>query len=259
MAASPTVLVSGFLPLQRRGPSPAEYMQRAAPLLSLRLPKIIFMPSQYMDICRDAAHAGSTTLVPFEMEDLDREMPMDTAWALPTDHAIDHDTHKYMQIILQKTGWMCRAAEMVPEPARTHFLWVDLGLIHVFPQRDARMFQAAVRAAATGAAGLDRAKVRIAGIWPLPTGFAYTEMWAHAQQRVLWYLAGGVFGGCGPALRAFESEVQEELERVRSHKRWMWEVNVWALVLARKPELFDVYHGSHNASILLNYANPSQK
>ena len=254
MPAPPVVLVSAFVPLKRRGPDAGEYLQRAHPLLALELPKVIFMPATYIEKCRDAAHAGTTTFVPFEREDMARDVPVDTAWARPAVHAGDHDTHEYMQVQLHKTAWLRRAAALVPESETTHFMWLDLGLIHVFPGRDAAAFQAAVRAAAAGAPALDPGKVRIAGIWPRGAGFAYDHVWQAAQQRVLWYLAGGVVGGRGAALRAFESEVQAELARLRRHERWTWEVNVWALVLARRPELFSVYHGSHDSTILTNYA-----
>ena len=253
MPAPPTILVSAFVPLKRRGPDTDEYLQRAHPLLALDLPKIIFMSTQYIEKCRAVAHAG-TTFVPFEPEDMARDVPMDTTWALPPKRSDGHDTHEYMQVQLHKTAWLRRAAALVPESETTHFMWLDLGLIHVFPGRDAAAFQAAVRAA--GAPALDPGKVRIAGIWPRRAGFAYNDsLWQAAQQRVLWYLAGGAVGGRGAALRAFESEVQEELARLRRHKRWTWEVNVWALVLARRPELFSVYYGSHDPTILTNYAN----
>ena len=250
------ILVSALVPLERSGrPDSAEYLRRAGPLLSLDLPKIIFMPARYIEQCRDAAHAATTTFVPFEPEDMERDVPLDTSWALPPRRNTHKDTHQYMQVQLHKTAWLRRAAEMVQESDNTHFMWLDLGLIHVFPGRDAAVFQAAVRAAAAGAAGLDRAKVRIAGIWPRGAFFSYGDkLWEAAQRGVLWYLAGGVFGGCGPALRAFDSEVQEELARLRKHKRWTWEVNVWALVLARNPELFDVYTADHNPTILTHYA-----
>jgi hypothetical protein len=228
----------------------AEYMARARALLALDLPKILFMPEACIAACRPHAHAESTTFVPFEAAEMATEIPMETSWQLPPQRGEGHDTHEYMQVMLHKTAWMVQAAEL--RPTATHLLWVDFGLIHVFPGQDPVAFQQAVRHAAQSSAPPPDAVVRIAGIWP-HAGLTAAALQGPARQHVLWYLAGGVFGGHPSALRQFHAEVRTELAVLAREQRCTWEVNVWALVLARCPELFTVYAASHDPSILTSY------
>lgn len=230
----------------------AEYMARSRPLLALDLPKILFMPEACIAACRPHAHTESTTFVPFEAAEMATEMPIETSWQLPPRRGEGHDTHEYMQVMLHKTAWMVQAAEL--RPTATHLLWVDLGLIHVFPGRDPVAFQRAVRQAAQSPAPPET-KVCIAGIWP-HAGLTPEALQGPARQHVLWYLAGGVFGGHPAVLRRFHAEVKAELAVLAREQRCTWEVNVWALVLARCPELFAVYTASHNPTILTGYALP---
>ena len=227
----------------------AEYMARSRPLLALDLPKILFMPEACIAACRPHAHADSTTFVPFEAAEMATEIPMETSWQLPPQRGEGHDTHEYMQVMLHKTAWMVQAAEL--RPTATHLLWVDLGLIHVFPGRDPVAFQRAVCQAAQSETPPDT-KVGIAGIWP-HAGLTHKALQGPARQHVLWYLAGGVFGGHPSALQRFHAEVRAELAVLTREQRCTWEVNVWALVLARCPELFAVYAASHDPSILTGY------
>ncbi|MBM29138.1 MAG: hypothetical protein CME58_12285 [Halieaceae bacterium] len=250
----PATLVSAFIPLQRRGPDVAEYMARARALLALDLPKILFMPAACIAACRPNAHAESTTLVPFETSEMAAEIPMDTSWELPPQRGEGHDTHEYMQVMLHKTAWMVQAAER--QSTAAHLLWVDLGLIHVFPGRNPAAFEAAVRHAVQSEAPPETV-VRIAGIWP-HAGLTPEAVQGPARQHVLWYLAGGVFGGHPSALRRFHAEVRAELAALARERRCTWEVNVWALVLARCPALFAVYAADHNPSILTGYASACQ-
>lgn len=224
-------------------------MARSRALLALDLPKILFMPKACIAACRAHAHAASTTFVPFEAAAMATEIPMDASWQLPPHRGEGHDTHEYMQVMLHKTAWMVQAAAL--RPTATHLMWVDLGLIHVFPERDPKAFEAAVRQAAQSEAPA-KSKVCIAGIWP-HAGLTPEAVQGPARQHVLWYLAGGVFGGHPLALRRFHAEVQAELAVLAHEQRCTWEVNVWALVLARCPELFVVYAASHNPSILTGY------
>jgi len=175
---------------------------------------------------------------------------VDPEWALPVQRNVHKDVPEYLQMTLHKTKWMSEAARSRREGDPEHLIWVDFGLFHVF--NDKERFQAALRSVIRAPVPCN--VVRVAGIWPVGSqGLDYANVWRDGQQRVLWYMAGGVFGGSAGPLMELQREMEHEITVLQMQKRLMWEVNVWALILARRPDLFQVYASDHTPAILENY------
>ena len=71
---------------------------------------------------------------------------------------------------------------------------------------------------------------------------------------VHWVFSGSVFGGTPDTLLEFARRTKEKcISIITEKRRLMWEVNVWYMVLLDCRELFSLYHGDHNATILRGF------
>ena len=71
---------------------------------------------------------------------------------------------------------------------------------------------------------------------------------------ILWYFAGGVFGGNKNMLLEFSDLMKTKcIEIITTKNTIMWEVNIWYLIYNDNKELFDGYYCDHNDSIIDNY------
>ena len=89
----------------------------------------------------------------------------------------------------------------------------------------------------------------MASIWDLTKN--YNIDW---KKNILWYFAGGVFGGSSSYLKKFaEKTKQLYLDTIKDIGYIPWEVNIWYQIYKQNQELFDPYTSDHNPSILQNY------
>jgi hypothetical protein len=156
-----------------------------------------------------------------------------------------------MLTICGKTEWVRKATAL--NAFRTeHFVWVDFGLRHVFRCTDegyVRHLDALQHRPPPA-----ENNVRIAGIWDPEAAYA-----ADPYKDVLWYFAGGVFGGRKDALLHFADATKAKCIEIMEEKNTlMWEVNVWYLLLKENKEnketfAFDIYRCDHNDSMLERY------
>ena len=92
-------------------------------------------------------------------------------------------------------------------------------------------------------------KIRIASIWNLQ----HTTS-KNIYQEILWYFAGGVFGGSKEKILVFADLMKEKcLQIIHEKQTLMWEVNIWYLIYLENKELFDCYYCDHNNTIVANY------
>jgi hypothetical protein len=71
---------------------------------------------------------------------------------------------------------------------------------------------------------------------------------------ILWYFAGGVFGGNKTNLILFADIIKHFcIDIMVNRNTIMWEVNVWYLVYNYNKNIFNTYHCDHNDSICDNY------
>jgi hypothetical protein len=153
------------------------------------------------------------------------------------------DTVDYMFVQCNKTEWM-RTATEINHFSTEQFVWIDFGIYHIF-NNDNEGFKNLI-------SGLHNKRynhIRIASIWNMNSSHT-TEKY----NTVMWYFAGGVFGGNGTNIRRFADLMKSKcIEIMETELLICWEVNIWYLIYREHPELFDCYYADHNKRILENY------
>ena len=97
---------------------------------------------------------------------------------------------------------------------------------------------------------LEYTNVRMANIVPLEKLYKDIELF----RDVMWYFAGGVFGGSSSSLIKFADLVKEMcIHIIKTYKTLTWEVIIWYLVYCNNKDLFDPYLCDHNDTIIDNY------
>ena len=65
-----------------------------------------------------------------------------------------------------------------------------------------------------------------------------------------WFFLGGLFGGHKDNLLIFAKEVIKTIQEMKKRNYITWEVNIWTNVYFRCRELFEIYIGGHDISML---------
>ena len=162
------------------------------------------------------------------------------------------DTLEYMFVQCHKTEWVNMAIcldKHVVSGNSSMYIWVDFGIRHMFPSDisfDMEMYQLRDRVLRND---FDSAKVYAPSCWN-PDYIYYLDIYT----VVHWVFAGSVFGGSPTILQEFARRTKEKCLSIISEKhRLMWEVNVWYMVLLECPDMFLLYSGDHNATILRGF------
>ena len=72
--------------------------------------------------------------------------------------------------------------------------------------------------------------------------------------QILWIFAGGLFGGDVESLLQFDKLSKETcLQVIKEKENLMWEVNIWYMVYLKNNNLFSVYDGTHDMTLICNY------
>ena len=153
------------------------------------------------------------------------------------------DTLDYILIQCNKTEWLKQAIEL--DFYKTEqFVWVDFGIRHILNCIDDDY---RIKVETLNCKSYD--KVRIASIWNLNT-FSNQNYYT----TIMWYFAGGVFGGKKDKLLLFAELMKKQcLDIIETKGTLMWEVNVWYLIYQLNSDLFSTYYCDHNNSIIDNY------
>ena len=207
------------------------------------VPKILTFPYEYIVL-------GHITFVFFEKTDMYFHAHRDTIteFSVNTPHPTK-DTLDYMFVQCHKTEWVSlaiRLDEVAYENKSFTYAWVDFGIRHMFPSDiacDMELYQLRDRITRSGAS---YSKVFAPSCWN-PNCVYYQDVY----RNIMWVFAGSVFGGNADVLCEFARRTKEKcLGIIREKRHLMWEVNVWYMVFQDCRELFALYHGDHNASIL---------
>lgn len=223
-------IVSAFVPTCNHV-EPERYINWGQKLVDVPVKKIIFTPAHIIKMLHGNP---DTQFVPFNMV----FPPNLEEMQLPASRNQEKDTAKYMWLMHQKVDFCKRAIALDPFHS-AQFVWLDFGLIKVC--EEATFSRDVVRLSK-----LAYGQVRIAAIWP----FSYRPPPSYGD-GVLWYLAGGVFGGDKQSLLRFAELVLHEL--AENPAKLTWEVNTWWKILQKHPSLFSPFRAEHDARIIREY------
>jgi hypothetical protein len=238
-----TTIVSAFIPNINKRKSTAEYLKYGNVFLSTPVQKYVFLDESLKEYSESFINQYNT------FEFIKKE---DLSWIKEKENCYlfqdksEKDTWDYMITMINKTEWINRAIDENPYKSN-QFIWVDFGIQHVITDSDANYQQKLVKMTQKS-----YNRVRIAHI---TNASYYNQLTIHQQlDNVLWFFAGGVFGGSPEYLKRFATLVKEKVEMViKTYKKITWEVNIWFFINKTTPELFDCYKCDHNNSILDNY------
>ena len=243
-----TTIVSSFINTlhpERKDKNIDTYFQLGTLLLKLNIQKIIFVDETMYEKIKDYQN-HNTKIILVDKKKYYLYSYINTEhlqnFCLHTDNPTK-DTIEYMITMCLKTEWMREAIDANYFNS-DQFVWVDFGIRHVFSCDDTAFTNTLEILTQK-----KHDKIRIASIWNLE----HTTN-KNIYQEILWYFAGGVFGGSKEKILVFADLMKEKcLQIIHEKKTLMWEVNIWYLIYLENKELFDCYYGSHDHTIITNY------
>jgi len=246
-------LVSAFIANanQRQDRSTNDYISYGKKLMMIPIKKIIFFDELAIKNLPNECFNEDTLIIPIKKDDnylcqyRDKIKNFQLNTTCP-----EKDTLDYMMTICNKTEHMKNAILLNPFQS-TQFVWVDFGINHVFKDRTDEEFTLSI----LGLREKAFENVRIANIWePSLYEIIFNNFRSDVYKDVLWFFAGGVFGGDLNSLIRFADLMKEQCIKVIEEKQTlMWEVNLWFQVYLENKELFSLYSCDHNPSIIINY------
>ena len=208
---------------------------------------------------------GRITFVFFEKTDMYFHSIRDsiTEFEVNTPHP-SKDTLDYMFVQCYKTEWVAMAICLdgslkVAEERSSRrrvvgdsdiYVWMDFGIRHMYPSDiacDMEIYKLRDRITTGNLEGKNA--VYAPSCWN-PKCIYYQDIY----RQIHWVFAGSVFGGNAGVLIEFAKRTKDKcLSIIREKRRLMWEVNVWYMVFLDCRDMFELYHGDHNASILRGF------
>ena len=242
-------LVSAFIANanQRQDRSIDDYISYGKKLMAVPINKIIFFDDSEIEKLPDECFNDNTLIIPIKKDDnyLYQYKDKITDFHLNTT-CPEKDTLDYMITICNKTEHIKNAILLNPFQS-TQFVWVDFGINHVFKDRTDDEFTTTILELREK----EFENIRIANIWDTSLYNIYV---LNPYKDVLWFFAGGVFGGSSKALIKFADLTKQHcIKVIEENNTLMWEVNIWFQVYLENKELFSLYNCDHNPSILENY------
>jgi len=253
MTENTVTIVSAFVANanQRQDRSISDYIAYGKKLMAVPINKIIFFDKTVIEHLPNECFNENTLIIPTKKEDiyLNKYKEQITEFQLNTT-CEEKDTLDYMFTMCNKTECI-RSAILLNPFQSTQFVWVDFGINHVFKDRTNEEFTSIV----LGLREKVFENVRIASIWnPYFYEMILNNFRSDVYKDIMWFFAGGVFGGDSKALIRFADLTKEQCIKVIEEKHTlMWEVNIWFKVFLENKELFSLYTSDHNPSILENY------
>jgi len=227
----------------RKDRSTEKYIEYGKILLQTKIPKIIFIDEIIFDELKEYSNE-LTHLIPikkesiyfYEFKELLTNFKINST-------SPEKDTIEYMFTICSKTDWIKKAIKLNFFNT-SNFIWIDFGIKHVFNCEDNEFIKKIERLNNT----LYK-NIRIGSIWDPDIKYG-----GDIYKDIMWYFAGGVFGGNKESLLLFSEKTKEMCMKIMVEKNTItWEVNIWYLVYKEFKELFNCYNCDHNSSIIDNY------
>ena len=213
-------------------------------LLKSNSPKIIFVDEPMFDLIGDEYDKSNTVIIKIISTDIylyDYNSNLSNFVVNSTNHS--KDTKEFMFTICNKTEWI-KEAILLNYFGTTDFIWVDFGIRHVFKCSDEEFIEKLNKLKYKTYNG-----VRIGSIWNLDMIYNID-----IYKDIMWYFAGGVFGGNANFLLRFSELMKDKcVDIITKSNTIMWEVNIWYLIYIETKEIFDIYNCNHDNTIIDNY------
>jgi hypothetical protein len=242
-----TTIVSAYVTLASKTTrSTDKYVELGIPLLKANVPKVIFVDQIMYDKIKEYENDNTKIILYDAFESyLYQHMNKECLPNYSLDATISSTTTiEYLFIQCNKTEWVKKAIGANYFNTE-NFIWLDFGIRHIWRGENGKFIQTVEDLCCKNY----NDNVRIASIWDTNITYNYNIF-----NNVIWYFAGGVFGGNAKNLLAFSQKMKDKcIEIILKEKTIMWEVNIWYLIYKESPDLFLCYKCDHNDSIIENY------
>ena len=157
-----------------------------------------------------------------------------TSLALPQHRNVEKDTQDFLALMNTKVEMVWRALPYVQTP---HVAWIDAGILKIVKDmpRATKAFQRHPTFPWPN-------KVLVPGCW--------TSAKVDLYQVVSWRFCGGFFVSPTSLLPVFYEKVSRLLNAWIAAGHLAWEVNVWADLETKEPDLFAWWSADHNETML---------
>lgn len=229
MPNAPACLVTGYVRLDNGNRSHGEYERLAGELLHLHSPAVAFLDG--------IAAPWGVCALPASLRDCWLWGTASRA-SIPVGNPLK-DTAAYHAVQHQKTAWLAEAADHTDADT---LVWIDIGVLHnrSILDRHIPAFLAAV-------AARPPARITLPSIWSPGPG-------AVSPHAVNWTFAGTVAVVPRHMASLWDSLCRSEAAALFDDLGMVtWEVNTWANVARRHPDLFDTYQANHDHTLCTNY------
>jgi hypothetical protein len=242
-------LVSAFLTNINSHRSVEKYIEYGEKLMNIRLPKVIFIEKYIYDLYYTKYNSDDLTKFVFiTKEDLFLQKFRNKINVFHKYINSKKDTLEYIMVQCNKTDWVKQAIELNYYDT-SQYAWLDFGIYHMYGDTKKDKFIEHVEKMNNSSYKCVRAAN--AREWMQWTDYLYIYK---IFEEITWVFSGSVFGGDCNSLLKFDTLMKEKCELIINIMQTItWEVNIWLILYSQNKELFDLYKGDHDDTILENY------
>lgn len=230
-----TLFVSAYYDLNNSPENKAFRLQQLEKLVALQIPLVLFCDESIYEAMKHYqspyVHLVKQDLHTIQTYNLCTSQPFE----LPPYRNVEKDNQIFMAFMNSKIDFLHEASLLYPK--KQNYVWVDAALMKII--QDPNAMKERLHDLQT----YSQPKI----LFP---GYATSTPIHELFQKVLWRFLGGFLVVPKTLLPRFRSECDILLQSCMCVKKLTWEVNIWAYVEYKHPELFHYYFGDHNDSIV---------
>ena len=221
------------------------YLNLSKELLSLDIPKIIFISEKHFDFVKKYSDSRLTQIVKFEKEDMYQfyaQFNENQNYNLPKNINFKKDTLDYFKCINLKSFWLKEALNInkFNNHNQDYFAWIDFGIKHLIKDN---LLHSYFQKKFLG----DSNKIRMASMYEIKNDSIINF------DNVSWYTLGTAFVTHSSKILEFYNLSISYLEKlIKEENKITWEVLIWAQIFKDHPDLFNRFQAEFNNNVLQN-------
>ena len=237
-------VVSGLIPDLNSFKNIDNYLSQGLQLLSLDVPKIIFLPKNLHEWAYNNSNSEHTQIITFEKEDLYffEELKSFNDISLPASRNLEKDNFEYLLCQNNKINWLKKAQES-SKFTNDNYMWLDFGISHIL--KNERKLSDLLNE--TQQINFDINKI----LMPSHKNWVLNDQINIDLNRINWFLLGGIFVVNKNKITDFYNLCKNQiLENLQNQNLMTWEVNIWAQLMQKNSDLFEIYYADHDETLL---------
>lgn len=209
-------------------------------LIKINIPIIVFLSKTFIEKIRNIA-TPNLHIIEIELEELTifKQTMQVNSLNLPSNRTFHHDTLNFMILMNSKIEFIHRAISINPFITE-QFAWIDFSICHIFKNLNKTLPYLYTLSNTKLKKGL-----YFPGCWDKNVGYSFV------YDNVHWRFAGGFFIGDTNSLESMYNLYMDKFPIIlNTHKRMLWEVNIWS-ILEQEYGLSPIWYlADHNDTIV---------